>query len=312
MHMNKRMLALLVLVAAAATPFIGMNQPPAQATGTPPAIDPADFQASITNPLFPISLTGPRVFTGEDIDPDTGERITTRLESQVLAEQRTIMGVSVTVLEEKAFEDDQLVERALDFFAQHRNGDVYYFGEEVDNYEDGALKDHHGQWTAGDGDNRPGVLMPANPVRGVTYQQEFATGIAEDMAEVLETNAFISVPAGSFSGCVKTRDFTPLEPGVDEFKWYCPGAGIVRETGEGSVSELVTIGPAPQPATPNAPAPTSPAVTSTATPHGGIIAPRTGSGDDGGSTSIAEWIVIAAIASGMIATTVGVASRRRR
>ncbi|TMF97370.1 MAG: hypothetical protein E6I03_13645 [Chloroflexi bacterium] len=93
------------------------------------ALNPADFSTNITNPLFPLSSLGPKVFEGQDTDPDTGEVIDTRLESTVLSNTRKVAGVQTLVLEEKVFNDDELVERALDFFAQHRDGTVYYFGD---------------------------------------------------------------------------------------------------------------------------------------------------------------------------------------
>ena len=249
-------------------------------TGGPAAaqqqINPADFQASITHPLFPLSLIGPKVFVGEEIDPDTGEAVDTRLESRVLAKTETVAGVTVLALEEKAYEDGELVEVAIDYFAQHKDGSVYYFGELVDNYEEGRLRDHAGQWLAGEGPNEPGVLMPAQPQVGQTYRQELASGIAEDMATVVAVNEAVSVPSGSYLGCLKTKDFSPLEPGVEEFKWYCPGVGMVKEQGADSVLQLTSVGPAPA-----APAPTAAlSAPQTAVPASGagssLQAPSTG------------------------------------
>jgi hypothetical protein len=247
---------------------------PAQAQPGTQQIDPTAFSPAITNPLFPISTIGPRVFEGQTIDPDTGATTQDRLESAVLPETTVVAGVTVTVLEEKAFEDGVLVERALDYFAQHENGDVYYFGERVDNYEDGQLKDHAGQWLAGEDGAAPGVLMPADPRVGVTYEQELAPGIAEDKATVLALDETVRVPAGSYTGCLKTRDFTPLEPDVEEFKWYCPGVGLVQEEGDDSTLQLVSIAPAPSPAATPSPATAAPQ----ATAPSGIAAPATGTG----------------------------------
>jgi hypothetical protein len=154
------------------------------------------------------------------------------------------MGVTVAVLEERAYEDGELVEVALDLFAQHRDGSVHYFGEHVDNFEDGKLRDHAGQWFAGQGGNLPGVIMPATPVLGQTYQQEFAPGIAEDMATVVALNETVVTPVGTFTDCMKTREFTPLEPGLVEFKWHCPGVGLTQEEGPGFLTKLISFVPA--------------------------------------------------------------------
>jgi hypothetical protein len=194
------------------------------------AINPADFSATIDNPLFPLSGLGPKVFEGVETDPETGEVVTIRLESTVLPETDTVAGVEVLVLREDDYVDGELVETALDYFAQHRDGSVYYFGERVDNFEDGELADHDGSWLAGDGDNLPGVIMPGDPVLGQLFKQELAPGVAEDEAKVVALDEAVTTPAGSFDGCLKTEDSNPLEePVVIEFKFYCPGVGLVRE-----------------------------------------------------------------------------------
>ena len=194
------------------------------------AINPDDFSTTIDNPFFPLTGLGPKVFEGEETDPETGEVVPIRLESTVLPETDIVAGVEVVVLREDDFVDGELVETALDYFAQHRDGSVYYFGERVDNFEDGELADHDGSWLAGEGDNLPGVIMPGGPVLGQLFKQEQAPGVAEDEAKVVALAEAVSTPAGSFDGCLKTEDSNPLEePVVIELKFYCPGVGLVRE-----------------------------------------------------------------------------------
>jgi hypothetical protein len=269
-----------------------------QAAAQPAAqeVDPADFSPAITNPLFTLSSIGPKVFEGESTDPDTGEVTKERLESRVLPETRVVAGVTVTVLEEKAFEDGELVEVALDFFAQHRDGSVYYFGEEVDNYEDGQIKDHGGAWLAGESANQPGIIMPAAPQLNQTYEQEDAPGVAEDMATVLVLDETVTVPSGTYTGCMKTREFTPLEPGIEEFKWHCPGVGLVKEEGDGSLLELVSVSPAPQPAA-TAPAPTTAPATAQPTTPSGIAAPSAGDGATSEAPRPVRWTIVLAVAA---------------
>jgi hypothetical protein len=229
-------LALLAALAlATAVPFTPIT--PAVATQE---IDPAEFSSQITNTYLPLSLVGSKLFIGEETD-DEGEAVETRLESRLLPETTVVAGVTVAILEERAYEDGELVEVALDYFAQDANGDVYYFGEAVDNYVDGVLENHDGQWLAGEGDNEAGLFMPAAPQAGVTLTLEHAPGIAEDMATILSLGETVDVPAGKYANCLKTRDFSPLEPGVEEFKYYCPTIGLVKEEGEGSILELVSF-----------------------------------------------------------------------
>ena len=193
-----------------------------------PSIDPADFQAKVDNPLFPLASLGPKVFEGEETDPETGEVIETRLESTVLPDTDVLAGVEVTVVEEKDYEDGELIESTLDYYAQHQDGSVYYFGERVDDYEDGQVVGHSGTWLAGEGENRPGIFMPARPEVGQEFEQERAPGVAEDRSKVVALDQAVETPAGSFSGCVKTEDFSPLD-NVTEFKYYCASIGLVRE-----------------------------------------------------------------------------------
>ena len=70
--------------------------------------------------------------------------------------------------------------------------------------------------------------MPANPKIGDRYRQEYLVGQAEDEAEVVALDERVTVPYGTFEHCLKTRDWTDLEPGKAEHKFYCPGVGQVR------------------------------------------------------------------------------------
>jgi hypothetical protein len=265
------LLALLVVGAMSLTALGGGSH------GATSAINAADFQVKIDNPLFPLSSLGPTVFEGEENDPDTGALVKTRVESTVLPTTDTVAGVEVTVVNEKDYENGELVESTLDYFAQHRNGDVYYFGERVDIYEGGKIVSHAGQWLAGEGRNEPGVAMPAHPTVGQKFNQENAPGIAEDQLTVLSLTEGVTVPAGSFTGCLKVADFNPLDD-VTEHKWFCPGVGMVREEFPEGHLDLVSVGAStsatPTPtasATVVAPPPTSP-------PPPAVNAPRTGSG----------------------------------
>ncbi len=199
----------------------------------------ACFQAKVDHPLFPLSSLGPKVFEGVERDPDTGETIKIRLESTVLSQTDFVSGVEVSVLLEKDYEDGQLVESTLDYFAQGRDGTVYYFGERVDEYEDGVVVGHEGQWLAGEGGAQPGVFMPAQLKVGQTFEQERAPGIAEDQSTVVAVNTWVITPAGSFTDCVKTKDFSPLD-NATEYKYYCPGVGLVREESSGGRLDLVS------------------------------------------------------------------------
>jgi hypothetical protein len=273
-------------------------------------VDPSEFSPVITNPLFPLSLLGPKVFVGEDTDPDTDETVEERLESRVLPETTVVAGVTVLILEEKAYVDGELVEVALDYFAQHTDGDVYYFGERVDNYEDGVVANHDGEWLAGEDGNQPGVIMAATPQVGTTYDQETAPGVAEDKATVLSLSETVTTPAGTYTNCLKTRDFTPLEPGVEEFKFHCPGVGLVREEFEDGFIELVSVGPPPAAPTPVAPTPVP-----TLTRPTGVVAPDAGAGSAAAGSSAVQagaTALLAAVALLSAGFAAAITTRRSR
>jgi hypothetical protein len=272
--------------------------------GAQDEIDPADFSPTIVNRYFPLSQLGPKVFEGQDTDPDTGETTPTRLESTVLPGTIVVGGVTVTVLEEKAYDDGELVEVAYNYFAQHENGDVYYFGESVDNYEDGQLKDHAGQWLHGEGGATAGIYIGANPAVGVVYEQELAPGVAEDTSEVLAVGEAVTVPAGAYSDCVRTRDYTPLEPGIEETKWHCGGVGLVKETGADSVNELVSMTAAPAPVV-SPTAVVAPATATVVVPAGGVAPPNTGSGSVDRDEALALMIAGIVAAIGVAAVAAG-------
>jgi len=106
-------------------------------------------------------------------------------------------------------------------------------------YEAGDID---GSWTGGVESAKVGIIMPINPVVGDVYRQEFALGDAEDMGEILSLTASESVPGASCTGdCVQTRDFSPLEPGVEAHKYYAPNIGVILEVEDGDRVELISM-----------------------------------------------------------------------
>jgi hypothetical protein len=202
-------------------------------TAVPATPNPEDFQATVDNPFFPLKPGTSLVYEGEEEDAET------RVEATVLEGTDMIAGVEVTVVEVKDLEDGELVEATRDYYAQHKDGTVYYFGEQVDDYEGGQVVGHGGQWLAGEGDNQAGIFMPADPRVGDEFEQERAPGVAEDRSTVVVVDESLDTSGGSFTGCIKTEDYDPLS-GNTEFKFYCPDVGLVREESGSSFNELVS------------------------------------------------------------------------
>jgi hypothetical protein len=121
---------------------------------------------------------------------------------------------------------------------------VWYFGEDTKEYENGEVVSTSGSWEAGVDGALPGIIMKAVPQVGDSYRQEYYAGEAEDMAEVLSLSETAAVASGSYENLLKTKEWTPLEPGLLEHKYYAAGIGMVLEVvvegGSGRI-ELVSI-----------------------------------------------------------------------
>lgn len=207
-----------------------------------PNIDPVDFVETIDNPYMPLTPGSEWVYEGVG---DEGEM--ERIEVTVTEERRDVMGVSTLVVRDTEYADGELVEDTYDWFAQDREGNVWYFGEDTAEYEDGEVVTTEGSWEAGVDEALPGIVMLADPRVGDAYRQELYAGEAEDMGEVLEVGATRSIGLGEYRDVVVTEDWTPLEPEVIENKYYAPDVGMIAEekTAGGSGSaELIEYTPA--------------------------------------------------------------------
>jgi hypothetical protein len=186
-----------------------------------PQIDPADFVSVIDNPYFPLTPGTTFTYEAETEDGRETDVVT------VTHDTKEILGVTCTVVRNTATLDDVIEEDTFDWYAQDKEGNVWYFGEFTTQFENGVPVGHEGSWEAGVDGAQPGIIMPADPQSGDSYRQEFLAGVAEDMAKVLRLNASVSVPYGDFENCLETKEWSPLEPGVIEHKFYARGIGLV-------------------------------------------------------------------------------------
>lgn len=205
-----------------------------------PLIDPANFRspgetAANPNPYFPLVPGTTWVYEG------AGETITVTVTDRT----REIIGVTTTEVHDVVRDEHgEPLEDTLDWYAQDLQGNVWYFGELSQGFENGELASLDGTWRAGVEGAKPGIIMEAAPNAGDVYRQEFALGVAEDAAEVIGTTASEAVPAASCDGdCLLTRDFTPIEPDVEENKYYAKDVGLILEVDPetGERIELVSV-----------------------------------------------------------------------
>jgi len=185
--------------------------------------NPDDFVSGVDNPLFPLPLGRRLIYHG------TGDGEPMRVVTDVTRQHKTILGVPVVVVLDRVFVAGELAELTFDWYAQDRHGNVWYFGEDTKEFEDGEVVSTAGSFEAGKDGARAGIIMRAHPKVGLTTPQEDAPGVAEDRARVVDKNVTVTVPYGTLRHCIKTAEFTPLEPDALENKWYCPGVGVTRE-----------------------------------------------------------------------------------
>jgi len=227
--------------------FAGDPGPAARAsvpTGTPVFTNPLN----ITNTYFPFEPGGMKVFHGKS----DGEAIV--VVDHYLEETRNFTWNGQTIacrcLREVEFEDGELVEISNNYFAQADDGSVYYFGETVDNYEDGEIEDHEGAWLVGGpapGEEAvtaaaPALFMPANPEVDDTWKPEDVPALdIEEIDTVLSTTKKVKVPAGKFMNCLKVHELD--YDGEEEKKYYAPGVGVIKAKAEGEKLKLVAMTP---------------------------------------------------------------------
>ncbi|HLA82214.1 MAG TPA: hypothetical protein VJP78_11460 [Thermoleophilia bacterium] len=235
-HHFKPALAVAVILAAMVG-FAALNGcGGSSSTTTTVAIDPADFSTTIDNKHFPLEPGTTYIYESGDGG--------TRIEVVVTNETKVIQGVTCVVVRDTVTEGGALVEDTYDWYAQDKDGNVWYFGEDTKEYQDGQVVSTAGSWEAGVKGAVPGYIMKAEPRVGDRYQQEYLKGEAEDMAEVLALDASATVPYGSFAQVLKTKEWTPLEPDVEEEKLYAPGVGLIRievVKGGSGVEQLVQV-----------------------------------------------------------------------
>src|SRR5215211_74676 len=207
-------------------------------TAYSPHIDPANFTTKIDNEYFPLKPGTTFVYEGKM------EGAAERDEMAVTHDTKRVMGVECVVASDRVTEDGKLIEQTYDWYAQDKEGNVWYFGERVTEYENGKVTGHEGSWESGVDGAEPGIAMPADPKVGQTYRQEHYKGVAEDKARVVRRDGTVKVPYGSFDHVLVTDEWTPLERGVVERQYYVAGVGDIIEAtvkGQPERIELVDV-----------------------------------------------------------------------
>lgn len=210
---------------------------------------PANFSnpLNINNPFFPLVAGKTYIYRGKGADGCEEDRV------EVTTQTKVIAGVTARVVHDAVYVSPacsgrlSLSEDTLDWYAQDNRGNVWYLGEDSKDCSRNPCVQNPGSWQAGVSGARAGLIMLANPRNGDHYRQEYSAGVAEDEASVVGTDLTVTLSRPDaiqprvFSNCIRTREFTRLEPGANAYKYYCLRIGDVMEDEKGLHSELVAI-----------------------------------------------------------------------
>jgi hypothetical protein len=225
-------LAVLAAVLVLAAPASGAPSCP-----KPPAL-PADFVGQVTNPYLPLTPGSTLSYRGK-LDGKSATDV-----FSVTNQTKVILGVTTTVVHDQVFIKGELVEDTFDWFAQDTEGNVWYFGEDTKELENGQVVSTEGSWEAGVNRARAGIFMPAVPQVGQVFKQEDAKNVAEDCSRIVDLSASVKTPFVSSNEALKTEEFSLLEPDVLDNEYYVRNIGLVRELtvqGGSDFLELVSV-----------------------------------------------------------------------
>jgi hypothetical protein len=209
-----------VLVAAVALAF-GLGARAQHADSAPKFSHPKD----ITNPYLPLGSLK------QDILEGTEKGKPLRVERTVKPGSKTFkingQEIEALIMEDREFINGEVEEVTLDYFAQDDDGNVYYLGEDVDNYKNGQVVAHEGAWLYGKNTQKLGVIMPAHPRVGQKFKAEDVPKVTTENDVVVSLTEKATVPAGKFENCLKIKETN--SDGETEEKLFAPGVGAIKE-----------------------------------------------------------------------------------
>jgi hypothetical protein len=212
----------------------------------PVNLDPKTFTTKIDNPYWPMN-PGTRWTFREIDEKGTQLRIVVTVSDGT---KKIANGVTARVVRDTATEDGEIIEDTIDWYAQDKEGAIWYLGENTAEFESGKLMSKEGSFEAGVDGAKPGIIMPAHPQDGMLYRQEYYKGEAEDNGEVLSTDEMVQSSFGQFDNALLTKDTITIEPNVLEYKLYAKGVGPVLALdvsgGPGGREELINLDTASQ------------------------------------------------------------------
>ena len=231
--MNLLVLSLAIVSALAAAPRSGQKAVPLNPPI--PVFDPVGCTSMVDNPYFPLR-------PGTILVYETRAGKTTEVDTVVVTrETRTVLGVTAVVVRDRTYRGGKLVEESFDWYAQDRKGNVWSLGEDTKDLRDGEVVSTAGAWEAGKDSACAGIVMPAIPEVGMEYRKAYRRGRVEDLARVRSLDAKAMVLNDTFTACVETEEWSPLERGAREQKVYAPGLGLVLKGAIGGYERMKLV-----------------------------------------------------------------------
>ena len=219
-------LAVVLTATAAAVTTAAMATPSAEAQrGTPHHPPAAQFtHGRVDNPWFPLKPGTRSIYRGHEDGMHSRDVVT------VTYRTKRIEGVVCRVVHDHLFLNGRLRERTSDFYAQTKAGTVWYFGENTAELNrQGQVVSREGSFQSGRDGAQAGIFMPAHARVGQTFQQENYPGHAEDKFRIHSLSSHVTTPLLSSRHGMLTREWTRLEPGVVDHKYYIRDIGNVGE-----------------------------------------------------------------------------------
>jgi hypothetical protein len=215
-----------------ASPSVTPSIAPSMAAAASGQIEPADFTSTVDNARFPLVPGTVFTYRGTKDGHKAVEIVTVTGETKILA------GVTCVVIEDKVSLAGVPAERLLGYYAQDRGGNVWYFGEDDEELDNGQVVSTEGSWHAGVDKAPPALFMEASPTVGKSFAHDYTKS---DFA-VLSLADKVTVPFGAFTDALVTKEWSPVEPDVETHKFYVGGVGLVRDVAvKGPTEEFVLV-----------------------------------------------------------------------
>jgi hypothetical protein len=188
-----------------------------------------DNPTVIDNQWVPMQLGSMWTYEGTALDEEDNSTIDRRIVFIVTDLTKEIEGVRTVVAWIEDFTDGELGEKEIAFYAQDNSGNVWYFGEHPEDYENGKFIEAP-TWIAGFEDARPGIVMMANPQLGMpnVYQGWGPEAEWSDYGRVEQMGQETCVPVDCYKNVLVNAEASLTEPGAFQLKYYAPGVGEVR------------------------------------------------------------------------------------